>query len=77
MGGNPVASATVYRSDDQKLGDDDQQNQINDAAGGVEFRHASFVGIVYGETKPMRWAMSLKKIRTCAIGLARTNSLFM
>ena len=30
-----------------------------------------------GVTRPQRCAKSLKKMRTCAMGLARTSSLFM
>jgi hypothetical protein len=34
-------------------------------------------GGIHGETRPSRWARSLKKMRACAAGRARTSRLCM
>ena len=66
------ARLSSKRQEHHELENDDRNGDVDQMAIHHELLH------VYDEgANPRRWATSLKKIRMCAAGLARTSSLFI
>lgn len=73
--GRAAAARAVPNEETERLGNDERSDPVDDAAaperGGQPVKHAQT------RAMPSRCAMSLKKMRMCAIGRLRTSSLFM
>lgn len=65
------AGATGH-SEARGLENHENQDEVDDSTRLDECLHPP-----QGDTRPIRWATSLKKMRTWAAGRARTSSLFM
>lgn len=74
-----TAGLSVQRQQQQGFGHHQSQNQIDGEAAGKERIHGAR-RLTYrpqARARPNRWARSLKKIRTWAIGFFRSSFLFM